>query len=695
MNIRNWFSREKQKDNAAPQKSVKSPAIPGSSLGQIIHPVSSSDLPLILQAEKKGPDYAQDHFFIRDFAAYFNSPEQIEPFFIEMASLFVRSVFSVNFYPFDFRQTLNEYGITIQNATAIREEKTMGAAIFALFCKIYLKDRLGTDKFPGLSPQEAILTLGEITAQGIILRSDNLAPKLESIINHYPNCNHIKAILPQGEVVPRDIATKFGNIFYVRTVEELLSAVCSPLKEDFQSLSSIKNALFGQLSRWEKNVLKSYLKPGIPSQIFDLPTTPKPVLMTNMQKTGSVYTSSKIWKNKMIINLSTKKRIVQQDHPNAETEEEAVFLVLDGSQQMNHYWTPKTEGGICRFSELLAKVLKILDPKNNKVYIGFLSDTEFIPISTSSAPKIDGEIRKHRNNKKLAHRGAYLRPVFEKLTSRFANQKKQVYLISDGFLPDAGDFENFHYFNYYWLQFSSVPKEGVEPYLSSRKLSFPEFKDLYNTNEGNFFSIQLEIPKGIPIFWSPNDGDLIQENESLYLKWDDLQTNHLEACIRFGHESPDYVEISGSINREVGTEPFSFTNYPVSEELIDNEDDKLALGLNGHLTAEEFQQWKTLTNEGGDIHLLKDDPYVIRSYKPIFESVPELSSGYFLLKKDDQEWHFFHSGYQIDGISFVELNGTLHWAYSGAFLKEVDYYKGLDNVYYANTNNGIFYLSKI
>jgi hypothetical protein len=217
----------------------------------------------------------------------------------------------------------------------------------------------------------------------------------------------------------------------------------------------------------------------------------------------------------------------------------------------------------------------------------------------------------------------------------------------------------------------------------------------FSKEQGTIKSLEVRLGKEMPVEWDPSTGLLCRDGETFFLRWE-FTDFKARLRIRMAYQCPVSLEYRGQLNRDGGSLSFKFVEACKAAHTED-----LHTVTTGNLSDSDFELWKTICSPGrkcpicdrAEVHLLEEvDPLSFRS-QLMFTDLRLLRQGWVMLRANQRQWHFFRTGLQIEGITFVVLDGVLHWSQARGRVFPLE--RGGDVYTLSLAAGGPFYLCRV
>jgi hypothetical protein len=605
-------------------------------------------------------------------------------YFDSLAVVLMKRFFFVRNYPLDPFAHLSGSAYRLLFGCQITEGRSIGAAALALFCVTYLKSKLGAAFANAAAPQPGTLITGEIDLDGRVLPVDHAEEKVRCALEEYGS--GLRIILPAGNPLGQlEEWIDKGNLYYVSTVDELLSAALDSTK-DGRGLDNSRKAVFQTLPPDLKSELNQHLSPEVPGDIFE----PRRLWAEPVAHAGGLFSACQVWNDRLDLSVAPDRLSLARRTPFPATRSQ-MQVILDGSATMDPHWVKDPRLGSSRVAAAVFQIASRIDPARENLVVGFLGCGDFEEVGHGSeALQIESLLNRVRKEKKLRARGPFVRPLREASLEHYAGWRKRIFLLSDNDVPDWLDVEDGQVESCERFRLAAASEDREEPALfaADGTLNVELLDHRFRRLAVTIPSLCMSVGPELPLELEP-EGDLSRCDDSYVLRWSDPQALNWHIRLRLGGAAPHQVKVSGIIVRGGREHEFTFPALATRRSL-----DPIDQVTQGVLRDDESALWRAICDpetacpECGrpNVHLHHEQAIRL-SRRPVFQ-LPEDKGRWLLLGSGRPEWTIFKTGCRFDGISIAVVNGSLCWSEARLPLQPVPPDRQENNLYRLEPQHG-------
>jgi hypothetical protein len=605
-----------------------------------------------------------------------------------LANVMLKRFFYVKHYPFDRYTGISDFAYHLHFGCQITDGKSLGAAVLAMYLLNYLQSTLDDEHYTDfVAPQVGTMLTGEIDPQGRVLRVKDWEKKVRCARREYgPELKIIAPYVPESERLPAD----GGNIFYVRSVEELMSKVLST-PGDPRGLDTAREGVFDGLRPGEISELcrNNNLLPNVPGDIH----VRKHRWREPVQHELGIYSLTDAWNDRLDVALGPDAFSLTREDAPPRKGKKLIQVVLDGSAAMDGHWAAQGQGGVSRIAIALYEIARRIDPAREDLVFGFLSYPHFEPYDHqryTSAGVLEPLLQDRRKRFGLRDRGAFMRPVRGLSIEMYSDRQKRIYVLSESNIPDLQDvgdrlLESFELLRLIQENGGGGARDsasGRQGGPSARPLSV--FSAELTTNQdllsrhfhkqaATLPEVEVDVGTDLPVAWEPAEATVSRRGTRYVIKCRDAEAIRWALRVRLANQFPDAVAVSGAIKLDKQSVNYSFTDSPNVTSLP-----QLESWREGELTAAEFELWRIIAApegvcpecRGRGVHLFHDSGHNIIP-QLIFPSFAGSERGWLLLYAVQPWWLFFKTGCKVAGLSIALVDGEPHYSAAQGHLERV------------------------
>ncbi len=561
----------------------------------------------------------------------------------------------------------------------ITRGKSHGGAILVLFAICYLYSVLGKNYLNYIAPSPGTMISATIEPDGSIGEVDHIEDKVKCVLEEYGK--NITFIVPDKKHLPSNLEQNIlpGHIHYVSTAEDLLEKALFS-GDSSLTLDNVRGSLFKESGRPVLESIKVKLRNGVPWDEIRSRYIERSYHTTQYTKHPcGVLTRAERDNKHLFLQYGFEEAAFLEE----EKQRELVFLILDGSSQMDAAWHKNKDTGFCLMTNLVFKVSERLDFQRCDLVCGFLSSlssSSLLPINEGMLPEqLEAKLQKIRDEGNLRYRGAFLRPVCETIEATpYFNRTKRLYIITDSEVYDYDDTDDVSFSAREWFTLNSKKRTRGRIALCSgdSKLSDKVLDDHFAVSRDMFCRIVLNFGNLLPLAWEPEIGILERDSDGTRLNFEINDKLYFRAIIRLpGWSEMEQIKTTGQIVHQGETKDFEIQDFVVSGKCK-----TLKLAQSRYLSDKEFEQWQVFETPEwrcpmcNSLHArLLEIPELSLKETPVFKTLQKLKGGYILLQKGLKEWQFFKTGYELEDeeIIILGIKGIPNWTRPDGELREI------------------------
>lgn len=630
-----------------------------------------------------------------------------------LAAVMLKRFFYVRYYPLDRYTGLSDFSYRLHFDCQITQGMSVDAAILATYLLNYLQSALGEEAYAEyVAPQVGTLLTGVIDTQGRIHPVEHLEQKVLCAVREYGQ--ELKIIIPEGEMLTKKAMKEIdpNNLFYVRSVEELMSTVLAK-HGDPRGLGKAREGIFRNLLPQEIADLASHRLPDVPEDIY----VRKPKWREPVSYPLGLHSLASAWNDRLDIAFGPNPfSLISEDTPFAYGKK-LIQVILDGSAAMDGHWVTEPPSEVSRMSIALYEIARRIDPEREDLVFGFLSSRHFEPYDHrryTSARVLEPLLQNWRQRLGLHNRGSFMRPVRQQSIALYSARQKRIYLLSEVVIPDLQDIDEERVESLELL--CLTPQKAAANRPEARRGGLPMarhaiFSEALSTDQellSRYFhkqamtlpEIEVDIGTDLPVLWEPAAATISRRDARYVLRHRYDEALEWRLRLRLANRYPHRVTVTGTLNRDGQLVEYSFQASPTVTVLP-----PLRAWQEGELTGEEFELWKIISSPDGvcpypqcqsprSVHLFHDSSRIIM-LKPIFSSLASLSDGWLLMIAAEPRWLFFTTGCQIAGLSIAIVDRQPHYSAAESHLEAFTAAPQERELYALQHGGHTFYLSRI